>query len=662
MSFGGERDAFRRKVFTRRAVVLGAAGAGAFVGLGARLYQLQIIEQDQYATLSDDNRFFHQLVAPSRGLILDRYGRVIAGNVPNYQVFVLPDQIEDPDAAAHALLTHLDPQGRVSVTRRARLAQRIHNAARHKPMLVAQNLDWETFARVNFHRPDLPGVSAQVGETRAYGLETSDGARRDADAFAHVVGYVARPNDTVIDARLSQARTPTERQRMNRELRHPGFRVGRAGLEYTQDQRLQGRWGELRVEVDARGRVVREVGLDQKTRAGGDVQLTLDAEIQAFAQQRLYGESGAVVAMDVETGEILCLASAPAFDPNLFVEGIHPRAYNALRNDERAPLYNKPLAGLYAPGSTFKMMTALAALRAGVMTPTDTVYCNGRMRVGDRVFHCWRREGHGSVDLRRGIKESCDTYFYEAAARLYRGAADGEDPLAEEAARFGLGGSAFPLAAPGARAGVVPTNRWKLARRNEPMTLGDRLNVAIGQGYALASPLELAVMTATLAHGRRLVRPRILADAAPTPREGERPEDLDAPLDVDSQALALIREAMTAVVHEVRGTAYWALGTKGLDVPGVLMAGKTGTSQVRRITLEERARGVTRNEDLPWRRRDHGLFVAYAPVDRPRYAVALIVEHGGGGSSAAAPPARDILKRLLERDPRPVAGRENPFG
>ncbi len=647
MSFGVDRDAPRRALFARRTVLLGAAGAAAYAGLGARLYTLQIQDQAQYATLSDDNRFFHQPVAPPRGLILDRYGAVIAGADPNYEIYVTPDQITDPDAVAGAVLRLLDPAGRVESRRRERLADMIRRAERYKPLLIAQGVDWDAFARVNFHRPDLPGVDAVAGETRAYGLETREGTRRDAEAFAHVVGYVQRPPRAVIDTRLEEARDRAERRQLNRVMRHPSYRIGRTGLELTQDARLQGRWGEKRVEVDARGRVVREVGLDQQTLAGEDIRLTLDAEVQAFAHRRLYGESGAAVALDVRTGAILCMVSTPAFDPNLFVPGMHPRAYRALNYDERAPLYNKPLRGLYAPGSTFKMIVALAALRAGVITPEEKISCSGRMPLGDRVFHCWKREGHGPMNLHDALVQSCDTYFYEVALRLYRDSGVDGEPLAEEARRWGLADDPYPLATPGSRAGLMPTDRWKRTRYGSRMTLGDRLNVAIGQGYALASPLELAVMMARMAPGGRAVKPYLLQEEAPqTP-----PPPLT---DVDAEALAAMHRAMAGVVNESRGTAYWALDTRGVDLPGVQMAGKTGTSQVRRISAAERAAGVIANEDLPWRRRDHGLFVGYAPADQARYAVAVVVAHGGSGSKAAAPPARDILKRLLERE----AGRD----
>ncbi len=758
-----DRKSPRRRTVTRRSALVGLVGTGVFATLGARLYHLQIVQRDEYATLSDDNRFFHQLSPASRGRILDRYGAEIAGNRENFQVFAIPHQVGDLEEGARAVLAALDPSGLVDSARHAALVRSLRNSDPYKPVLVAENVAWEPFTRVNIMRPELPGVAPQVGETRAYGLLAREGSRRDADAFAHIVGYVSKPPERIIVQRLEDARNRSEERRLVRELRHPAARVGRSGVEQTMDQALRGQWGELRVEMDARGRVVREIGHDQEPVAGQDINLTLDAEVQVYAQNRLYGESGAVAAMDVRTGEIICLASAPGFDPNLFASGISARAFRALRNDERAPLYNKPLAGLYAPGSTFKMVTALAALRESVVTPSDRVYCSGKIRLGNREFHCWKEEGHGWVDLRLAIKRSCDCYFYEMAQRLYRRSGK-PDALEEVAMELGVGGAAFGIEAPGGRDGIVPgpgydqrvraenltvpgynkevddfhralqsrrvrsedddsedqtpsapkwyidratrflsamdgyplpSTEWlndedisadrynalvseynarvsrhnglarefnseivsyanqfrfkqRLQARLPRLSLGDRLNEAIGQGYVLASPLQLAVMTARLATGRK-VEPVILKDqVAP---ETERDQH-----NISPEHLALVQDAMMGVVEEPFGTANYALEYKGIDIPGVRMAGKTGSSQVFRITEKERREGVREQNELPWRRRDHGLFVAYAPFDSPRYAIALIVEHGGGGSTSAARPARDILKRILERDPTPLAG------
>lgn len=637
----------RRAAFTRRTLLLSGAGGGVFALLTSRLWRLQVVEAELYATRADDNQFNYVPVPPSRGRVSDRYGAIIAGNAVNYLVRFTAYQVRGQEAR-RAVLSDLArvfaPQA--GTERIAAIVEnwtgKIARARRYDEVLLEDDLDWATFSRINLRLPSLAGVTVDSGETRAYGLETrNEAVRRDADAFAHVVGYVSKPNDEAIAERLDAIRDAQERARQARILRHPGFRIGRAGIEKTLDAVMQGEWGLKQVEVDARGRVVREKGVVQEAQRGGDVRLTLDAEVQAYAQHRLEGESGAAAAVDVATGEIMCLVSAPAFDPNRFARGIETAAYRALLADERKPLYNKPLTGLYPPGSTFKTMTMLAALRHGVMEPDERVYCRGHIRLGDRDFHCWKRQGHGSVDMRLALKRSCDVYFFEAAKRL------GVDRIAEEARRFGLSED-FALDAPGALEGLIPTEAWKRARYDEAWAQGETLITGIGQGFVLTSPLELAVMTARIASGR-FVRPYIV--------EGRPPEPLYGPDDVLAapEHLAICREAMMGVVEESVGTAYWSLGQKGIDLPGVRMAGKTGTSQVFRITEEERRRGVRRQEELPWRRRDHGIFIAFAPYDAPRYAIAVVIEHGAHGSTAAAPPARDILRQLILRDPARVA-------
>jgi penicillin-binding protein 2 len=637
----------RRALFNRRSFLLAGGAAIGFGALTARLWQLQVVEAEQYATRAVENQFNYVPIPPSRGRIMDRYGAVMAGNLENYIVRFTAHQAGGPSARRSVLLDLarvLAPNA--SLERWNALVEgwtaNIARARRYDEVQLEANLDWATFSRVNLRLPSLPGVTVDTGETRSYGR---DGRPGDAEAFAHVIGYVSKPNDEAIAERLDGVRDVQERAALSRVLRHPGYRIGRAGVELTLDAELQGAWGLKQVEVDARGRAIREKGVVQAPAPGGDLRLTLDAEVQAYAQRRLAGESGAVVVLDVTTGEIICLVSAPAFDPNRFARGIETAAYRALVNDERKPLYNKPLAGLYPPGSTFKVITALAALRHGVIEPEERVVCRGVTRLGNGEYHCWRgpnRGGHGALDMRGGIKNSCDCYFYEVARRV------GVDLLSEEARRFGFEED-FALDAPGARPGTMPTEAWKRARFDEPWNGGETLITGIGQGFVLASPLELAVATARIANGGIPIRPYIV-EGRPHPL----PETSAASV-ADPEHLAIVQEAMMAVTDEAGGTAYWALDAKGIDIEGVRMAGKTGTSQVRRITPEERARGVVRNEDLPWRRRDHGLFIAYAPYDAPRYAIALIVEHGGGGSSAAAKPARDILREVLLRDPTRLA-------
>ncbi len=400
---------------------------------------------------------------------------------------------------------------------------------------------------------------------------------------------------------------------------------------------MRGKAGTKRIEVNAGGRVMRELSRDDFT-PGNDLQLTIDHGLQNYAQARLAGESAGSVVIDIETGDLLAMASAPSFDPNLFVRGISSRDYNGLRDDIYRPLFNKTVQGLYPPGSTFKMMTGIAALKAGVIGPRETVWCPGYMAFGGRRFHCWKRGGHGHMDFNNALTQSCDVYFYEAANRV------GVDRLAELCHEFGLGQRHdLPLSA--IQEGIVPSTKWKAQVRGERWNPGETLNTAIGQGDVLASPLQLAVMTARIASGKA-VKPRLIKsiDGLDVPLE----EAL--PLNVDSTALGMARKGMWNVSNGSRGTAR----RSRIVAEGLEMAGKTGTSQVRNITAAERARGVTRNDQLPWNRRDHGLFVAYAPFDKPKYAIATIVEHGGGGSSAAAPPSRDILLYALYGDVPPL--------
>ena len=418
-------------------------------------------------------------------------------------------------------------------------------------------------------------------------------------------------------------------------LQIPDFQVGRYNIEDKAESMLRGRAGTSRVEVNASGRIMRELDRDPAT-PGSDVQLTVDAGLQNYVEARLEGESAGAVIMDCQTGDLLALASAPTFDPNLFVRGISTTQWNGLNNDPYRPLANKATQGLYPPGSTYKMIVALAALEGGFVTANETVSCPGHMEVGNRRFHCWRRGGHGRVDIVGAIMESCDVYFYELAQRV------GIENISAMARRFGCG-VRHDLPMSGVAEGLAPTMEWKRRRFDQDWVVGDTLNASIGQGFVLSSPLHLAVMTARLATGR-MIEPTLVRSVNGVPSDRPEPEDLG----INPDHLALVHEGMWRVTNSSRGTAY----RYRADDEGFAFAGKTGTSQVRNITAAERAAGVIRNEDLPWERRDHGLFVGFAPYNNPRYAAAVIVEHGGG-SAAAAPIARDILLRAQVGDVPP---------
>jgi penicillin-binding protein 2 len=475
---------------------------------------------------------------------------------------------------------------------------------------IKENLSWDQVSKVELQSPDLPGVSIEVGELRQYPYGV---------ATAHTVGYIARVSiNEINEAPL---------------LSLPDIRVGKTGVERRYEAQLRGLAGQARHEVNALGRVIRELDR-QPGQNGRDIQLSLDIGLQQFVQQRLAAErSASAVVIDVETGELMALCSHPSYDPNQFTRGISQSNWNALIGDETAPLTNKAIAGQYAPGSTFKMIVALAALDAGVIGPDHRVYCPGYMKLGNHRFHCWKRSGHGWLDLHRSVMQSCDVYYYDIAKRV------GIDRIAAMAQRFGLG-SVLDVELPGERHGIVPNRQWKLARHGTAWMQGETINASIGQGYVLSTPLQLAVMTARLASGRA-VMPRI---TKVVPAQGSAAAQS---MGLSAQHLAVVQRAMEAVTAHRRGTAYQARITD----EGMFMAGKTGTSQVRRITLAERTAGIWRNEDLPWRRRDHALFVGYAPRDKPRYACSVVVEHGGSGGSIAAPIARDILLDCQRRDP-----------
>lgn len=599
---------------SRRGLLMGGAMAAMFAVLGARMRFLSVEQADEFRLLAEENRINMRLIPPERGLILDRNGKLIAGNEQNYRVTITREDAGDVDSVL-ARLTRIIP---ITAEEMDRVTRDIGRNSPFVPIIVADRLPWEDFSKVAVNAPTLPGVTPEVGLSRHYPL---------IEDFSHVVGYVGPVSEKDLE----------ERPNPDPVLRIPEFQIGKIGVERWMEETLRGAAGNKRIEVNHVGRVMRELERTDGT-PGQDIQLTLDADVQNFVQARLGEESAACVVMDVNTGELIACASAPGFDPNLFVRGITQRDYSALMEDDHRPLANKTVQGAYPPGSTFKMVTALAALEAGVITPETTHSCPGYIEFGDRRFHCWKRGGHGRVDLARSLAESCDVYYYEIAQKV------GIDKIAEMGRRLGLGmRHDLPMSA--ITEGIMPDKAWKLERWGQEWRVGDTINASIGQGYVLASPLQLTVMTARLATGRAIV-PRLVRAI------GGKPVDMpEAPsLDLDPAGLRSIREGMFEVMNTQRGTAF----SSRIADETMVLAGKTGTSQVRNISAAERARGVVSNDQLPWNRRDHALYVGYAPFDNPRYAVTVVVEHGGGGSAVAAPIARDAILRALHGDIPPL--------
>ena len=596
------KDQDRAKLFTRRAALLAGGQAFMFAALAGRMYYLQVIESDRYAMLADDNRINPRLLPPPRGRILDRFGVVLADNRQDYRAVIVREQAENVDLVLDRLADIIG----INEDERRRIIKEMRLRRAFVPVKLRENLTWEEVSRIEVNTPDLPGVAIEVGQTRNY---------PHADVAAHALGYVAAVSETELTG--------------DPLLELPGFRIGKDGIERSYEKVLRGGAGSSQVEVNSVGRVIRELAR-KDPEPGEDLTVTIDAGLQRFLYARLSQEVAAsAVVMDVQNGDVLALASTPGFDPNKFAAGLTAAEWQSLIENPLKPLTNKTIAGQYAPGSTFKMIVALAALAQG-LEPSHQVFCTGETSLGTAKFHCWKKGGHGSLDMVNGIKNSCDIYFYDASRRA------GIDRIAEIARLFGFGNQ-VGIDLPRERSGLMPDRNWKLATYGEPWQPGETLVAGIGQGFTLATPLQLAVMAARLANGAHAVTPRLVrTEEEPVFRE----------LGIPEEHLKLVQEGMSRVTNEPGGTAFGAR----IQEPGMAMAGKTGTAQVRRITMAERLVGVKQNEDLPWEQRDHALFVAFAPVGAPRYAIAVVVEHGGGGSKVAAPIARDVLIEAQRRN------------
>jgi penicillin-binding protein 2 len=604
----------RQGSFLRRTFVVGGLTALGMTALTVRLAQLQVVQAQEYSTLASQNQFNFRLVPPPRGRILDRNGVVIAGNRPSFRVLVVRDETKDLDQTLD-LLGRLLPD---TVDRRRAIIRDVNAAPKFSPVPIKTDLSWDEFARVNLYAPELPGVMADMGEVRFYPFTGS---------FAHVIGYVAKVSDRDIKAVRDRGEEPSQM------MFNPGFRIGRTGVEKALDAQLRGEAGGNRVEVDARGRVVAEdVGGSRPAVPGKDVVLTLDADVQNRALEVFGEESGGCVVMDVRSGDILCMVSAPSFDPNLFVSGVPTRTYSALRDYERRPLTDKAIDGTFAPGSTFKPVVGLAALKRGV-DPDRRIVCTGGYYLGRR-FACLGR--HGALDMRGALKASCNVYFMTLAVEM------GPDAIAETARDLGLG-QVFDIGIDGQKPGLVPDRQW---RRENPVQgdgkwyPGETPSYAIGQGALTVNALQLAVYTARLANGQKAVMPRLIKSIGGV-EQGARAPFADLPY--DPELVKVMRDGMEAVT-DVGGTGF---RNSQLGLGPVRMAGKTGTAQARNYGA-----GSRRGAGRPWQEKDHNLFIAYAPVDNPRYAVSVIVQHGGmGGGTAGAPRAREVMRVALLKDP-----------
>ncbi|MEL7689598.1 penicillin-binding protein 2 [Citromicrobium bathyomarinum] len=575
--------------FDRRSFALGLGGLSVGMLLAGRMGYLAIAENDKYAVESESNRVNLTLIPPRRGWILDRNGAPLASNQADFRVDIIPERLQDR-------VRELDTLGKLLGLDEAKMRDlhaKIDESAGYAPIEVASGLDYDKFAAVSIRLPELPGVVPQRGFSRYYPTGPSVG---------HLIGYVGAASREEFE----KDRSPL--------LITPGYKIGKDGLEKQFEQTLRGKPGARRVEVTASGRIVRDLSTRPDVQ-GDPIKLTIDGPLQDYAARRLGLESGSVVVMDCRSGDLLCMASMPSFDPNSFSDGIGSVEYAMLSENDRVPLRNKVLKGLYPPGSTVKPMHAMAFMHEGI-DPDETIICGGGRRIGNRFFNCW--SNHGRVDMAKGIYQSCDSYFYHFAQKV------GFDKVADYARRFGLG-QEFDLPVASQFYGTVPDPAWKLKKYDQQWQPYDTVNASIGQGYYLASPLQLAVMATRIATGRHF-EPALIKTDKPKPAPS---------LDFKPDQIAYIRKAMSDVVNGP-GTA----GRARLPIENVLIAGKTGTAQVVSLSISNGKTG-------PWKYRDHGLFIFFAPFDNPRYAGAVVIEHGGG-SGAAYPIARDVMTFMFD--------------
>ena len=597
----------------RRGLLIGGLQLG-FCGLLAwRMHHLQIEKAESFRLVADENRINLRLVPNQRGEIYDRNGVKLAGNEASYSVTMVAEDAGDIDVIFERLskLINLSPEDV------ERSKAELERSAKFLPVTITDRLEREDIEKIHSNAPMLPGSNPEIAFSRTYPL---------GEIFAHVVGYVGPVSSR--DLEIREDPDPL--------LKIPRFQIGKVGVERELEATLRGKAGTKKVEVNALGRVMRELERKEGSK-GANLKLTLDTNLQAYVRARLGTESASAVVLDCKTGEILAICSSPTYDPNKFVRGISFDDYGALRDDNHRPLASKTVQDAYPPGSTFKMVTILAALEAGIINHREKIRCNGHIEVSNRKFHCWKRDGHGNVDLVKSLRESCDVYYYELAQKV------GIEKIAEVARILGLGQS-FDIEMSAVTSGIVPDKIWKQKARSREWVVGDTVNSSIGQGYVLSSPLQLAVMIARIATGNEIL-PKLIKSV-----NGVEKEKIPDQINLNEDNLNLIRKALFEVTNHKRGTAYHS---RVLDKKSQII-GKSGTSQVRNISAVERTQGVLDNKDLPWEQRDHALFVNYAPYDDPKIAVSIVVEHGGSGSTVAAPIARDITLQAIYQGTPPI--------
>ena len=627
-SSGSGNTIIKSKLISRRMFLLSVGKAIVVVGVLGRLISLQINESKKYKTLSDKNRFREWKLAPERGVIKDYFNQDIASNRQVYQIHLIPENTNSIDQIFFRLKSIL----KISDKRISSLKKRIIKQKPWEPIIVSDNLDWSEFSRINLFLHELQGIEPVVSVARVY----------EDSSSAHILGYVSQVSAKDL-----------KNKKYLKEILVPGIAVGKTGLERRFDKEMIGKVGFQRYEVNAFGKRIKQILVNQG-QAGKDYKTTLDLEVQKYTAEILGDKAASVCVMDIYNGDIISLVSSPSYDPNTFVHGVDRDYWNSLISNDRKPLTNKALSGLYPPGSTVKTLVALSALENKIVSPLKSVKCTGKIEMHGEKFHCWEKKGHGVVNMRSAIKRSCDVYFYEIARRL------GVDKLSETAKKFGLGQKVLKNFSE-ERSGVVPNTSWKKKYIGENWYIGETLHTGIGQGYFQSTPIQLCLMTAQIANGGFEIKPKIIFDSKKNNLKEylkfkkENPNqplpqklllsNLDLkPLFKNQDNINIIKDAMYSSSNEPGGTSY----RSRLEDKRYMFAGKTGSSQIKRFTEEQREAEV-KQENVPYKSRDHALFIAFAPVSDPKYAISVVVEHGGSGSKAAAPIAKKVIKKVLER-------------
>ena len=640
MLSGGGSNVRKYNTINRRVFILSVAKGIVFTGIVARLFSLQISENKKYLTLSDKNRLREWRLPPVRGEFEDYFGEVIAGNTKVYQLHVVPEQVED----FKYLMVRLKNILQLSDNNFSKIIKKKRKQKAWETLIISENLTWDQFSKVNFYLHELTGAKPVLSVARSYPFKEN---------YTHLLGYVAQ---------ASQKDLINNENIKNKHV--PGLRVGKSGLEKTFEDDLIGTNSVQRYEVNAYGKRIKQIKF-QEGEKGKKIKLTVDTEVQKLCNELLSDLAGSISVMDIYTGEIIAMHSSPSFDPNLFLYGISKDDWKSITENPLKPLINKTVSGLYSPGSTIKPIVALSALENNVISPNFKVRCNGKIEMYGQTYHCWKDRGHGVVNLREAIKQSCDTYFYEMSRRL------GVDRLFVTATRYGLGNRVFSNLYSEEKKGLIPSTKWKKNNIGSGWLLGETLITGIGQGYIQTTPLQLCLMTAQLANGGFKIFPRITLDKnqdslekikykmneslktetknqSSIIRNAEEifnPEEKEyTKLFRNQENVKFVLESMFASTNEWGGTSY----RSRIEDPKYQFAGKTGTAQVRKITKKQRELDLT-TADIPYEERDHAWFIAFGPYKNPRYALSVLVEHGGSGSKAAAPLAKKLIKKIIDR-------------